>query len=359
MSSEENSPLIPKLKGAPLAVMIALCGQQKPLTAVELQRKTGYSDKPISAALNVTLEPMDMVKKHGRMSGWSATRDGRITMIKQLMAKEAKEEKSLQQTSKHNLSTNSKDEKRNISDGSEKATDAGKKSETAAATRNNCASTARKMSERGSEKVRGHGSDQICSDIDQNEDIYKHQSDLIHSDLIQPSRKNEGSGPENRGLAVDQETKDDRGQGEREVLETILKQIEIEEPAFSEILARDKLVDVVAWYWYTLGKEKIQKPSGYVITCLKNKDQPPPESYRECARIWLTMSKDEYKDYNDVKHFPFRVEEYWRDWKLSKEEIKVFRRVKENGGLALFEDYERPILSNEEYTADKPRLRTQ
>ena len=144
-----------------------------------------------------------------------------------------------------------------------------------------------------------------------------------------------------------QAAKNENRLGEQEALAVFLQRIGIENPAYDEILARDQLVDVVAWYWFTLGKAWVENARGWIIACLNKGDAPQP-GYREFARLWLTMSKENYDDYLAAKYQPIDLEYYWREWELSPAETEVLDRVTHNGGLELFEEYERPIVNEKE-----------
>lgn len=61
------------LKGAAASVLVALLACGGNMTQLELQHVTGYSDKPIAAGLAV-LEALGTVQFHGRLLGWSLSR---------------------------------------------------------------------------------------------------------------------------------------------------------------------------------------------------------------------------------------------------------------------------------------------
>ena len=347
-----KNDLLRMLKGAPLSVLHALCDVEEGLTAVELQSETDWSDKPVRRALEL-LETLGMVQHHGRMKGWTITKKGRSALLA-LSSRggrgfEAARPARNGEPGGHNR------EERVSTKGGNSSTFSGKR----CAVENNPGKDNGINTENGSnsrlengnysgnrsENSRIWDSDQIWPESDLNEDINKYQSGLIRSD--QASQQEHGSNPGNNNLRAEETARNERGQGELEALETFLKLIEVDGIAFKEIMTRDRLVDVVGWYWYTLGKEGIRKPNGYVIACLKNKERPLAETYLECARIWLTMSKEDYDDYLKARFRVLGLEDYWRDWSLSKAEMKVFDQVKEHGGLDLFEDFERPILSAE------------
>jgi biotin operon repressor len=67
--------LVRCLKGAASSVLWALLLEGRPMTAVQLQEATGYSDKPVSQAL-ARLRALGLVVHHGRYQGWSLS--GRI-----------------------------------------------------------------------------------------------------------------------------------------------------------------------------------------------------------------------------------------------------------------------------------------
>jgi len=362
-----KNDLLRMLKGAPLSVLHALCDVEEGLTAVELQSETDWSDKPVRRALEL-LETLGMVQHHGRMKGWTITKKGRSALLA-LSSRggrgfEAARPARNGEPGAHNR------EQRVSTKGGNSSSVSGKR----CAVENNPGKDNGINTENGSnsrlengnysgnrsENFRVRDSDQIWPEIrlwpesDLNEDINKYQSGLnrsdqalIRPDLIEPSQQDDGSNPGKKNFQAEATVREKRGQGELEALEIFLKLIEIDGIAFKEIMARDNLVDVVGWYWYTLGKEDIRRPNGYVIACLKNKERPLTETYLECARIWLTMSKEDYDDYLKARFRVLGLEDYWRDWSLSKAEMKVFAQVKEHGGLDLFEDFERPILSAE------------
>ena len=367
MNKEEVDNLNRKMKGARLNILIALNNSEKSMTAVELQEATRWSDKPVRRDLD-ELEAMGLVEHHGRMKGWTITAKGQAVLLALLgpskTADRAERANSNGEPGAHNR------EQRVSTKGGNSSSVSGKR----CAVENNPGKDNGINTENGSnsrlengnysgnrsENFRVRDSDQIWPEIrlwpesDLNEDINKYQSGLnrsdqalIRPDLIEPSQQDDGSNPGKKNFQAEATVREKRGQGELEALEIFLKLIEIDGIAFKEIMARDNLVDVVGWYWYTLGKEGIRKPNGYVIACLKNKERPLTETYLECARIWLTMSKEDYDDYLKARFRVLGLEDYWRDWSLSKAEMKVFAQVKEHGGLDLFEDFERPILSAE------------
>lgn len=57
------------LKGAPLSCLFALMFANQPVGKAWLSRMTGYSDKPVAAALDYLLE-MGFVTSNGRYEAW-------------------------------------------------------------------------------------------------------------------------------------------------------------------------------------------------------------------------------------------------------------------------------------------------
>jgi hypothetical protein len=324
MNKEEIDNLNRKLKGAHLNILIALNNSEKSLTAVELQEKTNWSDKPVRRDLD-ELEAMGFVEHHGRMQGWTITAKWQAVLL--ALSVTSKTTKCAEQA------------KSNGGINTQKGS--------------NPKSTSGRNSESKSENLQIGDSDQIWPESDLNEDINKDQSGLVRSDqvLIRPdlkqaSRENGECRPVDGRTTMEQEKNKKNRRGEQEALEFYLKRIGIENPAYDEILARDRLVDVVAWHWAIQGETWMNNPRGWMITCLKNGDKPA-KGFCEFAELWLTMSKKNYDDYLAVRDQPVDLEFYWREWDLSPEETEVLNRVTRHGGLELFEDFERPILSAE------------
>jgi hypothetical protein len=70
MNFQEQEDFVRNIKGAPASILWILLLSGRSLDGKELQRATGYSDKPISDAL-AWLEPRGYVQFNGRQNGWS------------------------------------------------------------------------------------------------------------------------------------------------------------------------------------------------------------------------------------------------------------------------------------------------
>ena len=79
-TKNRENDLLRMLKGAPLSVLHALCQAEEGLTAVELERNTGWSDKPVRRALDL-LAVLGLARHHGRVKGWTITKKGRIALL--------------------------------------------------------------------------------------------------------------------------------------------------------------------------------------------------------------------------------------------------------------------------------------
>ena len=115
-------------------------------------------------------------------------------------------------------------------------------------------------------------------------------------------------------------------------------------PALDRILARDNLPEVVAWYWESLGQEWMDNPNGWIVRRLDSGESPLP-AYLELATAWLSMAEQDLEDYYAAGCRPYGLQDYWRDHDLSRDAIAAHDTIKKAGGLDLFDDFPRPILS--------------
>lgn len=69
MTIENPIRLVRQLKGAPISVLWALTIARQPVTEDWLIQVTGYTDKPVRAALGVLVE-YGMISRNGRYGGW-------------------------------------------------------------------------------------------------------------------------------------------------------------------------------------------------------------------------------------------------------------------------------------------------
>jgi DNA-binding GntR family transcriptional regulator len=83
MSFEEQSALLRRLKGAGASILWILLLSGRRLTAVELERATGYSDKPVRQALR-ELAGMGLVVHHGKRRGWQVRKGLRAAILRWL-----------------------------------------------------------------------------------------------------------------------------------------------------------------------------------------------------------------------------------------------------------------------------------
>lgn len=342
-SRDEVRNLNRLLKGAALNVLVALNYADKPLTAVALQEETGWSDKPVRKSVEL-MEKLEFAEHLARNKGWIITAKGRIAV--EILTPRKGAAAGPRQAGENGVKTGQKNS----------STFTGVKLDVAAETGTNEAMPRQAgktavldtgtPARNEAEDRRNQQHDQICSDLDLIRDISSQESDLIKSDLTQAARGNGDGRPADGGTTMKQDLASENQGSEQEALAIFLKRIGIENPAYDEILARDRLVDVVAWHWAILGEKWMNNPRGWMITCLKNGDKPA-KGYCEFARLWLTMSQEDYADYVAVRYQPFDLQDYWREWDLSPEEMEVLDRVKRHGGLELFEEFERPILNGE------------
>lgn len=72
-------------KGAASGILWVLLLSGRAQTAVQLERATGYSDKPVRQALR-DLERMGLVAHLGKRRGWQVRKEARIVILKWLVA---------------------------------------------------------------------------------------------------------------------------------------------------------------------------------------------------------------------------------------------------------------------------------
>ena len=80
LNVDGNRMILRALKGAPVSVVLALMMARGGLGVRELQGWTGYSDKPVRAALRV-LGELGLVQRHAYHSGWLLTARGRQMVL--------------------------------------------------------------------------------------------------------------------------------------------------------------------------------------------------------------------------------------------------------------------------------------
>lgn len=271
-------------KGAAGSVLLALLLHDGPLTAVQLEQLTGYSDKPVREALQ-RLAALRYVDHHGRLQGWTLTDRARAALAAPSPPRPA-------------------------------------------APRANRQNGAQNPHNRRTEPP-FPGSDQNCTESDLPEEQKDHQTKQIRSD-----RPPQNAAPP---------SPDPRSPAEITAVRRLLRLIGIEEPAFSMLLARARLVELLATYWATLGQTWIHNPRGWVIKSLSDGYEPKPP-FIEFARVWLAMTEADYEEYLQASWTPFALAGYWREWDLSPAAIDAHGRIKQYGGLDLFDDFQRPIL---------------
>lgn len=82
MDERQVTVMVRSLKGAPASIVLAmlLLPPGAALGATQLARMTGYSDKPITQALQILTE-MGLMQQHKRYSGWMLTVDARQLIL--------------------------------------------------------------------------------------------------------------------------------------------------------------------------------------------------------------------------------------------------------------------------------------
>lgn len=283
MNLQQQIDLIRNLKGAPAGILLILALSGRSLTARELEEATGYSDKPITKAVN-WLAPRGYIQNNGRARGWSLGPAGR-TLFAGVLG-------NIPHPSASQLTDRDPAAAYQLPPG-----------------RNN--------SEPHPENLRTSApQEKICLD-----------PGLLADDPGSPARQTNtdpaAAARKNPDLAL------------------FLQRIGLRDPAYSRILARDTLPAAVAWYWESLGQDWMDNPSGWLVRRLDSGADPLP-AYAELAHAWLALDDADLDDFYAVCAHPYGPRDYWTQRGLSPAAVAAYQAVKSAGGLQAFDDVPRP-----------------